>query len=79
MKIITIKSIEIRDITVPDICPINSISEIMEFLSTWDTDGFDLDNFTIEQYIRSREIIHIKQGGSNETNNTNQWSSSSSR
>ena len=79
MKIITIKTTEINEITVPENCPTSSISELLEFLSIMDADGFDIDNFTIDRISQKWEILTItKNGGSNETN-TNQWSSACSR
>ena len=79
MKIITIKTTEINEIAVPENCPTSSISELLEFLSIMDTDGFDIDNFTIDRISQSWEILTItNNGGSNETN-TNQWSSTCSR
>ncbi len=79
MKIITIKTTEINEIAVPENCPTSSISELLEFLSIMDTDGFDIDNFTIDRISQKWEILTItKNGGSNETN-TNQWSSACSR
>ena len=78
LKIIRIKTTEINEIAVPENCPTSSISELLEFLSIWDTDGFDLDNFTIERISQKWEILTITNGGSNETN-TNQWSSASDR
>ena len=78
MKIIRIKTTEINEIAVPENCPTSSISELLEFLSIMDTDGFDIDNFTIDRISQFREIITLTNGGSNETN-TNQWSSASDR
>ncbi|MBC8256145.1 MAG: hypothetical protein H8E85_02435 [Candidatus Marinimicrobia bacterium] len=72
MKIIRIKTTEINEIAVPDNCPTSSISEMMEFLSIWDADGFDIDNFTIDRISQFREIITLTNGGSNETNTTSQ-------
>ncbi len=79
MKIITIKTTEINEIAVPENCPTSSISELLEFLSIMDTDGFDIDNLTIDRISQFREIITLTNGGSNETSNTNQWSSVCSR
>ena len=73
MKIITIKTTEINEIAVPENCPTSSISELLEFLSIMDTDGFDIDNFTIDRISQKWEILTItKNGGSNETNTTSQ-------
>ena len=73
MKIITIKTTEINEIAVPENCPTSSISELLEFLSIMDTDGFDIDNFTIDRISQKWEILTItKNGGSNETSNTGQ-------
>jgi len=73
LKIITIKTTEINEIAVPENCPTSSISELLEFLSIMDTDGFDIDNFTIDRISQKWEILTItKNGGSNETNTTSQ-------
>ena len=72
LKIIRIKTTEINEIAVPENCPTSSISELLEFLSIMDTDGFDIDNFTIDRISQFREIITLTNGGSNETNTTSQ-------